>query len=105
MKIKKDDRVKVISGKDKGKTGKVLKTYSKENTVIVEGVNKIKRHQRPTNNQKEGGIIEKDAPLKVNKVMLVCPVCDKPTRIGHKRLENNEKVRTCKKCGEIIDKV
>jgi len=105
MKIKKDDRVKVISGKDKGKEGKVLKTFAKEDRIIVEGINKIKRHQRATNNQRESGIIEKDAPISVNKVMLICPVCDKPTRIGHKRLENNEKVRMCKKCGEIIDKV
>ncbi|HQN29462.1 MAG TPA: 50S ribosomal protein L24, partial [Mesotoga sp.] len=85
--------------------GKVLKTYPSEKKVIVEGVNFTKKHQRPTNQYREGGIIERESPIYVSKVMVVCPNCDKPTRIAHKILENGEKVRACKKCGEIIDKV
>ncbi|HNR79942.1 MAG TPA: 50S ribosomal protein L24 [Mesotoga sp.] len=103
--VKKDDLVMVISGKDRGKKGKVLKTYPSEKKVIVEGVNFTKKHQRPTNQYREGGIIERESPIYVSKVMVVCPNCDKPTRIAHKILENGEKVRACKKCGEIIDKV
>ena len=103
--VKKDDLVMVISGKDRGKKGKVLKTYPSEKKVIVEGVNFTKKHQRPTNQYREGGIIERETPIYVSKVMVVCPNCDKPTRITHKILENGEKVRACKKCGEIIDKV
>ncbi len=103
--VKKVDLVMVISGKDRGKKGKVLKTYPSEKKVIVEGVNFTKKHQRPTNQYREGGIIERESPIYVSKVMVVCPNCDKPTRIAHKILENGEKVRACKKCGEIIDKV
>ncbi len=103
--VKKDDLVMVISGKDRGKKGKVLKTYPSEKKVIVEGVNFTKKHQRPTNQYREGGIIERESPIYVSKVMVVCPNCDKPTRIAHKILENGEMVRACKKCGEIIDKV
>ncbi|KUK84480.1 MAG: 50S ribosomal protein L24 [Mesotoga infera] len=95
----------VISGKDRGKKGKVLKTIPSENKIIVEGVNFTKKHQRPTNQYREGGIIERESPIYVSKVMVVCPNCDKPTRVAHKILENGEKVRSCKKCGEIIDKV
>jgi len=105
MRIKKEDNVKVISGKDKGKVGKVLKVIPREGKVIVQGVNFTKRHQRPTNQYREGGIIERESPIYASKVMLVCPNCDKPTRVEHRVLENGEKVRVCKKCGEIIDKV
>lgn len=105
MKIKKEDRVKVISGKDKGKVGQVMRVIPKEKKVIVQGVNFNKKHQRPTNQYREGGIIERESPIYTSKVMLVCPNCDKPTRIGHTILENGEKVRVCKKCGEIVDKV
>jgi len=103
--VKKEDKVMVISGKDRGKKGKVLKTIPSENKIIVEGVNFTKKHQRPTNQYREGGIIERESPIYVSKVMVVCPNCDKPTRVAHKILENGEKVRSCKKCGEIIDKV
>jgi large subunit ribosomal protein L24 len=103
--VKKDDVVMVISGKDRGKKGKVLKTYPSEKKVIVEGVNFTKKHQRPTNQYREGGIIERESPIYVSKVLVVCPNCDKPTRIAHKMLEDGSKVRACKKCGEIIDKV
>lgn len=104
MKIKKDDLVQVISGKDKGKRGKILKVIPKENKVVIQGINIVKRHQRPIPQLREGGIIEREAPIYVSKVMLVCPSCDKPTRIGAKYLEDGTKVRVCKKCGEVIDK-
>ncbi|MBN2219298.1 MAG: 50S ribosomal protein L24 [Kosmotogaceae bacterium] len=103
--VKKEDTVMVISGKDRGKKGKVLKTFPSEKKIIVEGVNFTKKHQRPTNQYREGGIIERESPIYVSKVMVVCPNCNKPTRVAHKILENGEKVRSCKKCGEIIDKV
>jgi len=103
-KIKKGDLVEVISGKDKGKRGKVLRVIPKENKVIVEGVNVVKRHQRPNPRMREGGIVEREAPIYVSKVMLVCPNCGQRTRVGFKILEDGRKVRYCKKCGEIIDK-
>ncbi|HDP77387.1 MAG: 50S ribosomal protein L24 [Mesotoga sp.] len=103
--VKREDTVMVISGKDRGKKGKVLKTIPSEKKIIVEGVNFTKKHQRPTNQYREGGIIERESPIYVSKVMVVCPNCNKPTRVAHKILENGEKVRSCKKCGEIIDKV
>ena len=103
--VKREDIVMVISGKDRGKKGKVLKTIPSEKKIIVEGVNFTKKHQRPTNQYREGGIIERESTIYVSKVMVVCPNCNKPTRVAHKILENGEKVRACKKCGEIIDKV
>jgi len=104
MKIKKGDLVEVISGKDRGKRGKVLRVIPKENKVIVEGVNIVKRHQRPVPQLREGGIIEREAPIYACKVMVVCPSCDKRTRVGYKFVEDGKKVRYCKKCGEILDK-
>ena len=101
--IKKGDLVEVISGKDKGKRGKVLRVIPKEGKVIVEGVNMVKRHQRPNPRMREGGIVEKEAPVYASKVMVVCPSCNQRTRVGFKVLNGN-KVRYCKKCGEIIDK-
>jgi len=103
QKIKRGDLVEVISGKDKGKRGKVLRVIPKEGKVIVEGVNMVKRHQRPIPQLREGGIIEREAPIYMCKVMVVCPNCDRRTRVGFKILENGDKVRYCKKCGEIID--
>ena len=104
MRIKKGDLVEVISGKDKGKRGKVLIVIPKENKVIVENVNMVKRHQRPIPQLREGGIIEREAPIYASKVMVVCPACDKRTRVGYRFTEDGKKVRYCKKCGEIIDK-
>ena len=102
-KIKKGDLVEIISGKDKGKRGKVLRVIPKEMKVIVEGVNIVKRHQRPNPRMREGGIVEREAPIYASKVMLVCPNCSQRTRVGFKVVEG-KKVRYCKKCGEIIDK-
>lgn len=100
-KLKKGDRVKVINGKDSGKEGNILSFLPKKNRVIVEGVNIIKKHQKASQMSK-GGIIEKEASVHISNVMLVCPHCNKTTRIGAKYLENNAKARYCKKCGDTI---
>ncbi|ADL42159.1 ribosomal protein L24 [Caldicellulosiruptor acetigenus I77R1B] len=104
--VKKGDTVVVISGKYKGKQGKVLTVLPKDKKVVVEGVNIVKKHVRPNPKMPQGGIITQEAPIWACKVMLVCPKCGKPTRIGHRFIQEGEeerKVRTCKKCGEIID--
>ena len=100
--VKKNDLVMVIAGKDKGKSGKVLSLLSKKNRVIVEKVNFIKRHTRPSAKQRQGGIIEREGPINISNVMLICTKCNKPSRIGKKYLEDDKKVRVCKKCGEIL---
>ncbi len=102
-KVKREDFVVVIAGKDRGKRGKVLRVLPKKHRVIVEGVNIVKKHQKPTATT-AGGIIEKPAPIHVSNVMLVCPKCGQPTRVGFTFLEDGTKVRKCKKCGEVIDK-
>jgi len=104
MRIKKNDRVKVLTGKDKGKAGKVLFVDYKNSRVVVEGVNIVKKTKRPEQNQK-GGIMDIEAPLSVSNVMVVCTKCDETTRIKKKKLENGKNVRICGKCGEILDKV
>ena len=103
MKIKKNDKVKVISGKDKGKEGVVLTAFPKKDQVIVEGVNMIKKHQKPSSMQPQGGIIEKEAPVHVSNVMLVDPTSGEATRVGYK-VEDGKKVRVSKKTGNILDK-
>jgi len=101
--IKKDDKVKVIVGKDKGKIGKVLKVVKKKNRILVEKINMAKRHSRPTAQNRQGGILEKEMPIQWSNVMLMCNKCVKPTRVKMQRLENGKKVRTCGKCGEALD--
>ena len=101
MKIKKDDKVVVLAGKDKGKQGKVLVADPKGGKVVVEGVNVATKHQKPQGQNKEGGIIKIETPLYVSKVQLVCPKCGKGTRVGYK-LADGKKVRVCKKCGAEI---
>jgi len=103
MHVKKNDLVTVTTGKEKGKTGKVLKVIPKKNRVVVEKVNFIKRHQRPTGQLRQGGIIEKEGPLHVSNVMIMCGKCNRPVRIGRRILEDGKKVRVCKKCGEVLD--
>lgn len=100
MRIKKNDQVKVIAGKYKGKEGKVLKVFPKTERVIVEGVNFIKRHTRPNQQNPQGGIVEKEAPIHVSNLMLV--VNGTPTRVGMRILKDNSKVRIAKKTGETI---
>ena len=101
MNIKKGDTVVVLSGKDKGKQGKVLSVLPKESKVIVEKVNIVSRHTKPRKQGDEGGIIQKEAPLYACKVMRVCPKCDKPTRAASKMVDG-KKVRVCKHCGAEI---
>ena len=103
MKIKKGDTVLVISGKDKGKKGKVRFSFPKEERVIVEGVNMIKRHTRARGIVRQAGIIEREAPLHISKVMLICNKCNHPTRVGFRFLEDGRKVRFCHSCQEVID--
>ena len=100
--VKKGDTVVVLSGKDKGKQGKVIQALPKKNKVVVEGANQIKRHTKPNQQNPQGGIITKEAPLQASNVMLVCPSCGKPTCIAKKQV-NGKFVRACKKCGEVID--
>jgi large subunit ribosomal protein L24 len=101
LNIKKKDKVVVLCGKDKGKKGEVLDVFPKEAKVIVSKLNFVKRHTKPT--QKDaGGIIQKEAPIAISKVMLVCPKCDKPSRSKFDKLSDGKKVRVCRKCGEII---
>lgn len=103
MNIKKGDTVLVITGKDAGRKGKVLKVIPKDNRVVVEGVNKAKKHQRPSRAIPQGGILQIESPLNASNVMLLCTKCNKPTRIAKKMLDNGTKVRFCKNCGEVVD--
>ncbi|MGB9791409.1 MAG: 50S ribosomal protein L24 [Thermacetogeniaceae bacterium] len=101
--VRKGDTVLVITGKDAGKRGKVLQVIPSKQRVIVEGVNIVKRHMKPTRALPQGGIIEKEAPIASSNVMLICTKCNQPTRIA-KKLVDDKYYRACKKCGEIIDK-
>lgn len=101
--IKKNDTILVITGKEKGKKGRVLSVSPLKDQLLIEKVNIIKRHMKPTRKYTQGGIIEKEAPLHISNVMLVCPKCSKPTRIGNSLLQDRRKVRMCKKCREVID--
>lgn len=101
--IKTGDTVKVLSGKDKGKKGKVLSTMPNEGKVIVEGVSMASHHTKPRKQGDSGGILKKETPIYASKVMLVCQKCGSAARTGHKFLENGKKVRYCKKCNEMLD--
>ncbi|MFZ5586654.1 MAG: 50S ribosomal protein L24 [Thermodesulfobacteriota bacterium] len=102
LKIKKNDRVMVIAGKDKGKIGKILKIYPEKERAVVEKINLIKRHTRP-NQKGQGGIVEKEAPLHISNLMIMCAKCNKAVRIGVKELEDGRRVRICKKCGQELE--
>ena len=102
-KIKKDDKVIIVTGKEKGKIGTVLKVESEKRRLIIEKVNIVKKHAKPSAQTVQGGIIEKEAPLHISNVMIVCNKCTEPTRIGKRILEDGSKVRVCKKCGESMD--
>ncbi|WFA22809.1 50S ribosomal protein L24 [Paenibacillus mucilaginosus] len=103
MHVKKEDTVIVITGKDKGKKGRVIAAFPRENRVLVEGVNMIKKHAKPSQQNPQGGILNQEAPIHVSNVMLVDPKSGQPTRVGYKVLENGKKVRVAKKSGEVID--
>lgn len=100
--LKKGDTVKVITGHEKGKTGKIIKLISNKDRVFVEKLNFIKRHQKPTAKGK-GGIVEKEGPINISNVMLICNKCDNAVRMGYRILDDGSKVRFCKKCHEILD--
>jgi large subunit ribosomal protein L24 len=93
----------VITGEERGKKGRVIAVEPKKNSLLIESVNVIKKHMKPSRKYSQGGIIEKEAPVQRANVMLVCPKCDKPTKTGNHILENGEKIRACKKCGEVIE--
>lgn len=102
MKIRKDDKVVVLSGRDKGKEGKVLSVDPKAGKAIVEGVLVASRHQKPRRQGEEGGIIKRETPIYASKLMLVCPKCGKPNRPAFRILDDGSKARVCRKCGETI---
>jgi large subunit ribosomal protein L24 len=104
IRVKKDDKVRVISGKDKGKEGKILRRIPERDLVVVEGVNMVSRHVKPSQKNPQSGIIKQEAPIYASKVMLVCPQCGKATRVGSSFLESGKKVRVCKQCSEVIDR-
>ena len=102
MKIVKNDTVLVISGNSKGSKGKVLKVFPKRSRVIVEGVNFIKRHTRPTQKNPQGGILEKEASVHISNLMVICPKCSAPSRMGKKVLADGKRVRICRNCEEML---
>jgi large subunit ribosomal protein L24 len=101
--IRKNDNVIVGAGDEKGKKGRVIAVSDGGKRLVIENVNMIKKHMKPNKQYSQGGIIEKEAPVNRSKVMLICPKCDRPTKIGNKVLENGKKIRECKKCGEVIE--
>jgi large subunit ribosomal protein L24 len=107
MKIHKNDNVLVISGNDNGKAGKVLKVFRDDKRVIIEGVNITKRHARPSQKNPQGGIVSKEAPIHVSNVMIVCPKCNKPSRVGRKKVTDTttarkQVMRICRNCEEMF---
>jgi len=103
MKVRRGDEVVVIAGRDRGMRGKIIRVLPKEGKLLVAKVNMVKRHMRPTP-QAKGGIVEKEAPIDVSNVQFYCPKCKRGVRLGIKRLEDGRKVRTCRKCGEVLDR-
>jgi large subunit ribosomal protein L24 len=101
--VRKDDTVMVIAGRERGKTGKVLRLLPKDDRVVVERINLVKRHTKPRGTQ-QGGIVEKEAPLHLSNVQPLCTRCDKPARVATKRLDDGRSVRVCRRCGEQMDK-
>ncbi|EAG1519595.1 50S ribosomal protein L24 [Listeria monocytogenes] len=103
MHVKKGDKVKVITGKDKGKSGKVLAAFPKKDRVLIEGINMVKKHTKPSNINPQGGLLNVEAPIHVSNVMLIDPKTGEPTRVGYE-VKGDKKVRVAKKSGEVIDK-
>ena len=101
--LKKDDQVEVITGKDKGRVGKVLRVFKDKDKVVVERINMVKRHTKPSEMNQQGQIVDKEAPIHVSNIQLICPECTKTGRIGRKILEDGTKVRFCKHCTESIE--
>lgn len=103
MKIRKNDTILIIAGKDSGKKGKVRQVFPREGKLIVEGFNMIKRHSRTKGQAKQGGIIQLEAPLDISNVMIICSKCGKPARVGFNILSDGKKVRICRNCAEALD--
>jgi len=103
LSVKKNDTVLVIAGREKGKKGRVLSVYPSKARLLIEKINMIKKHMKPTRKYAQGGIIEKEAPLHISNIMLICPKCNKPTRISNTHLQEGRRVRMCKKCREVMD--
>jgi large subunit ribosomal protein L24 len=103
MRIRRDDTVVIITGKDRGKKGKVRRAFPNEDRVVVEGLNMIKRHSRARRATRQAGIIELEAPIHVSDVMLICNKCGNPTRVNFRLLDDGKKVRVCNSCREVID--
>ena len=102
MKLKKEDIVIIVAGKDKGKKGKIRAVLSKDDAVIVEGINIMKRHMKPRGQARQAGIIEREGPIHMSNVMIVCPKCNKPVRVKSRALEGGKRVRACVQCNEVI---
>jgi len=102
--VKRNDSVMIIAGKERGKVGKVLRVLPAENRVMVERLNLVKRHLKPRGPQSPGGVLEKEAPLHLSNVMPMCERCNAPVRVGHRILEDHSKARVCRRCGELLDK-
>ena len=103
--FKKGDKVLIIIGEDKGKKGKIVRIFPKETKAIIEGVNFLKKHSKPTQKVPQGGIVEQEGALHISNIRLICNKCNKPTAIKRERIKEGKRVRVCKKCREIIDKV
>ena len=103
--IRKDDTVMVIAGKERGKTGKVLRVLAEKNRVLIERVNMVKRHVKPRGVQQPGGIQEKEASIHLSNVLPLCGRCNKPARVGRRRLDDGRAARVCRRCGELMDSV
>jgi large subunit ribosomal protein L24 len=103
VQIRKNDSVMVIAGKERGKTGKILRVLPEKNAVIIERTNLVKRHTKPRGPQQPGGIIEKEASIDASNIMIMCDKCNAPVRIGHKTLTDGKKIRICRRCNEALD--
>jgi large subunit ribosomal protein L24 len=103
VQIRKNDSVMVIAGRERGKTGKVLRVLPEKDALVIERVNLVKRHSKPRGPQQPGGIVEKEASIHASNIMIMCDKCNAPVRIGHKQLGDGKKVRICRRCGEALD--
>ena len=103
MQIRKNDSVMVIGGKERGKTGKVLRVMPDKDAVIIERLNMVKRHTKPRGPQQPGGIVEKEAAIHASNIMIICDKCNAPVRVGHKTLADGKKIRICRRCNEALD--
>ncbi len=104
MNVHREDTVVILTGKDRGKKGRVIRVITKGEKALVEKINMVKRHTRPNQELPQGGIVEKEAPIHISNLQVICLKCGKPTRVSHKTLSSGQKARVCKKCGEILDK-